>query len=117
MIASPSTKNPDYLYSWTRDSALVFKLLIEDFLSGDDPSLRGLIDAYISVDARIQQTSNPSLRAKVGSASPSSTLMAPHSPILGGVRNEVRTPLSVNSEFELNRGTVLQMVPRYVPPP
>jgi hypothetical protein len=43
--------------------------------------------------------------------------MAPHSPILGGVRNEVRTPLSVNSEFELNGGTVLQMVPRYVPPP
>ena len=60
MIASPSTKNPDYLYSWTRDSALVFKLLIEDFVSGDDPSLCGLIDAYISVEARIQQTSNPS---------------------------------------------------------
>ncbi|KAH9986639.1 Six-hairpin glycosidase-like protein [Russula vinacea] len=60
VIASPSTKNPDYLYSWTRDSALVFKLLIEDFVSGDDPSLRGQIDAYISVEARIQQTSNPS---------------------------------------------------------
>ena len=27
VIASPSTENPDYLYSWTRDSALVFKLL------------------------------------------------------------------------------------------
>jgi hypothetical protein len=33
------------------DSALVFKLLIEDFVSGDDPTLRGLIDAYVSVEA------------------------------------------------------------------
>jgi len=60
VIASPSTQNPDYLYTWTRDSALVFKLLIEDFVSGDDPSLRRLIDAYISVEAFIQQTTNPS---------------------------------------------------------
>ena len=60
VVASPSTQNPDYLYSWTRDSALVFKLLIEDFVSGDDPSLRGLIDAYIHVQSDIQQTSNPS---------------------------------------------------------
>ena len=60
VIASPSTENPDYLYSWTRDSALVFKLLIEDFVLGGDLSLRGLIDAYITVQSRIQQTPNPS---------------------------------------------------------
>jgi hypothetical protein len=54
VIASPSTQNPDYLHSWTRDSALVFKLLVEDFVSGDEPSLRRLIDAYISVEAIIQ---------------------------------------------------------------
>jgi glucoamylase len=60
VIASPNTQNPDYLYSWTRDSALVFKLLIEDFVSGDGPSLRRLIDAYISVEAVIQQVTNPS---------------------------------------------------------
>ena len=60
VIASPSTENPDYLYSWTRDSALVFKLLIEDFVLGGDLSLRGLIDAYITVESRIQQTPNPS---------------------------------------------------------
>ncbi len=60
VIASPSTQNPDYLYSWTRDSALVFKFLIEDFVSGDDLSLRGLIDAFITVESLIQQTSNPS---------------------------------------------------------
>lgn len=60
VIASPSTQNPDYLYSWTRDSSLVFKLLIEDFVLGGDLSLRGLIDAYITVESRIQQTPNPS---------------------------------------------------------
>ncbi len=64
MIASPSTQNPDYLYSWTKswthDSALVFNLLIEDFVSGDDPSLRRHIDAYISVETIIQHITNPS---------------------------------------------------------
>lgn len=60
MIASPNTQKPDYLYSWTRDSTLVFKLLIEDFVSGGDPPLRRLIDAYISVEAIIQQITNPS---------------------------------------------------------
>jgi glucoamylase len=60
VVASPGTQNPGYLYSWTRDSALVFKFLIEDFMSGDDPPLRRLIDAYISVEQIIQQITNPS---------------------------------------------------------
>jgi glucoamylase len=42
------------------DSALVFKLLIEDFVSGDDPTLRGLIDAYVSVEANDPADPNPS---------------------------------------------------------
>lgn len=29
VIASPSTSNPDYLYTWTRDSSLTFKALID----------------------------------------------------------------------------------------
>lgn len=29
VIASPSNVNPDYLYTWTRDSALVFKTIID----------------------------------------------------------------------------------------
>ncbi len=29
VIASPSTTNPDYLFTWTRDSALVFKTIID----------------------------------------------------------------------------------------
>ncbi len=29
VIASPSSTNPDYLFTWTRDSSLVFKALID----------------------------------------------------------------------------------------
>ena len=29
VIASPSTTNPNYLYSWTRDSALTLKVIID----------------------------------------------------------------------------------------
>lgn len=30
VIASPSTTNPDYLYTWTRDSALVFQEIVNE---------------------------------------------------------------------------------------
>ena len=88
VIAGQSTKNSEYLYSWTHDSAFVFKLLIEGFVSVDHPSLRPLIDAYISVGATIQQITNPSgIAGKSGlSASP---LMAPHLLLLEAVRSEV----------------------------
>ena len=90
MIASPSTQNPDYLYSWTRDSALVFNLLIEDFVSGDDPSLRRHIDAYIPVETIIPQIANPSGPAgEAGLASQCSISMALHLLPLGAVRSEV----------------------------
>lgn len=29
VVASPSNVNPDYLYTWTRDSALVFQTIID----------------------------------------------------------------------------------------
>lgn len=31
VIASPSTKDPNYLFTWTRDSALVFKTIIDQY--------------------------------------------------------------------------------------
>lgn len=31
VIASPSTTNPNYLFTWTRDSALVFQAIIEQY--------------------------------------------------------------------------------------
>ncbi|KAI0040041.1 glycoside hydrolase family 15 protein [Auriscalpium vulgare] len=60
VVASPSTQNPNYLYTWTRDSSLVFKPLVDQVTSGEDPSLRSLVDSFITVESKIQQTSNPS---------------------------------------------------------
>lgn len=66
VIASPSTHDPDYLYTWTRDSAIVFKLLIDQYASGQDTSLSGLIDDFVSAQGRLQYVSNPSGNIKTG---------------------------------------------------
>ncbi|KAF8176989.1 glucoamylase [Pholiota molesta] len=60
VIASPSTTNPDYLFTWTRDSALVFKTITDQFTTGQDTTLRSLIDLYFSAQQALQQVSNPS---------------------------------------------------------
>lgn len=60
VVASPSTSNPNYLYTWVRDSSLVFKVLIDQFTSGVDPSLRTLIDDFVSAETDLQQVANPS---------------------------------------------------------
>ena len=31
VVASPSNSNPDYMYTWTRDSALVLKVIIDQY--------------------------------------------------------------------------------------
>lgn len=49
---------PDY-YTWTRDSALVFKSLVDMFKNGDT-ALLTVIEEYISSQAYIQTVSNPS---------------------------------------------------------
>jgi glucoamylase len=59
VIASPSTSNPDYYYTWTRDSALVVKTLVDLFKNGDTDLLT-VIEEYISSQAYIQTISNPS---------------------------------------------------------
>lgn len=76
VVASPSTSDPDcklshsYLsksrltepidyYTWTRDSALVFKTLVDMFKNGDS-ALLDVIEEYISAQAYIQTVSNPS---------------------------------------------------------
>lgn len=62
VIASPSTSDPDYLYTWTRDSSLVFKELIDQYTLGRNTSagLRTLIDSFVGSQSQLQQTSNPS---------------------------------------------------------
>ncbi|KAF5854936.1 hypothetical protein ETB97_010557 [Aspergillus alliaceus] len=59
VIASPSKSDPDYFYTWTRDSGLVMKTLV-DLFRGGDANLLPTIEEYISSQARIQGVSNPS---------------------------------------------------------
>ncbi|KAH8728722.1 glucan-alpha-1,4-glucosidase-like protein [Phaeosphaeriaceae sp. PMI808] len=64
VVASPSIEDPDYWYQWVRDAAITMNSLVHIF--ADDPSsslasrLSTIIDAYGSLQADIQHTSNPS---------------------------------------------------------
>ncbi|PBK75128.1 glucoamylase [Armillaria solidipes] len=60
VIASPSSTNPDYLFTWTRDSSLVFQALIDQYTLGLDTTLRTEIDNFVSAETTQQQVSNPS---------------------------------------------------------
>lgn len=59
VIASPSTVNPDYLYTWTRDSALTMKTVIDEFIAGNK-ALEPTIKNYIKAQAIQQTLTNPS---------------------------------------------------------
>ncbi|KAK0243949.1 glucoamylase [Armillaria nabsnona] len=60
VIASPSSTNPNYLFTWTRDSSLVFQALIDQYTLGLDATLRSEIDNFVSAETAQQQVSNPS---------------------------------------------------------
>ncbi|CAE6447014.1 unnamed protein product [Rhizoctonia solani] len=66
VIASPSKTDPDYVYCWTRDSALVFKLLVDQYTQGRDTTLNTQIRNWIASQGRIQQISNPSGTVSTG---------------------------------------------------
>ncbi|KAJ7213877.1 glucoamylase [Mycena pura] len=66
VIASPSETNPDYLFTWTRDSSLVFKVIIDQFVSGQDTTLLGQIQNFVTAQQIIQQVSNPSGTVSTG---------------------------------------------------
>ncbi|PCH39892.1 carbohydrate-binding module family 20 protein [Wolfiporia cocos MD-104 SS10] len=66
VIASPSTVNPNYLYTWTRDSSLTFMELINQYIYGEDDTLRTLIDEFVSAEATLQQVTNPSGTVSTG---------------------------------------------------
>ena len=59
VIASPSKANPNYFYTWTRDSALTMKALIDAFIFGDASS-ESAIQSYIYSQAMLQAVPNPS---------------------------------------------------------
>ncbi|KAI8633506.1 1, 4-alpha-D-glucan glucohydrolase [Xylariaceae sp. FL1651] len=58
VVASPSQVNPDYYYTWGRDSALVFKMLVDEFILGRT-ELQRHIDDYIHSQALLQTVSTP----------------------------------------------------------
>ncbi|KAJ6621757.1 glucoamylase [Mycena sp. CBHHK59/15] len=60
VIASPSTVDPDYLFTWVRDSSLVYKVIIDQFTTGADTTLLGQIQNFIGAESALQQVSNPS---------------------------------------------------------
>jgi glucoamylase len=66
VVASPSTINPDYVYTWTRDSSLVFKVIADMVTLGSDTSLRGLLDDFVGAETIIQQIPNPSGTVSTG---------------------------------------------------
>jgi len=66
VIASPSTVDPDYLFTWIRDASLTFKVIAEKVVSGEDTSLRGKIDQFFDSQRRIQQIPNPSGTVSTG---------------------------------------------------
>ncbi|CAK7266786.1 hypothetical protein SEPCBS57363_002269 [Sporothrix epigloea] len=59
VIASPSTANPNYYYTWTRDSALTLRMLVDELIFGNS-SVQSTIDDYVSAQALLQTVSNPS---------------------------------------------------------
>lgn len=59
VIASPSTSNPDYYFQWTRDSALVFKVILNQLINGDT-SVESHLKNYVAESIKLQHTPNPS---------------------------------------------------------
>lgn len=51
--------NQDF-YTWTRDSALTFKCIVDTFINSYDSNLQIQIQNYIAAQARLQTVSNPS---------------------------------------------------------
>jgi glucoamylase len=57
VVASPSTQDPNYFYTWTRDSALTFKLLIDSYIQGN-VGLGSLIQDYVLAQGKLQTIDN-----------------------------------------------------------
>ncbi|RAL61125.1 hypothetical protein DID88_010464 [Monilinia fructigena] len=59
VVASPSKTNPDYFYTWTRDSALTLKMIVDEFIFGNR-ALQPQIEKYVKAQAILQTVTNPS---------------------------------------------------------
>lgn len=58
VIAAPGVVNPDYRYSWTRDSTLTLHAIDEEFFVGN-ASLQSTIEDYIFAEANRQTVYDP----------------------------------------------------------
>ncbi|ORZ01363.1 Six-hairpin glycosidase-like protein [Syncephalastrum racemosum] len=56
VAASPSTADPDYFYSWTRDAALVMRVVVEEYARHQDPALLNLLQDYVAQEVYHQAT-------------------------------------------------------------
>ncbi|KAK2733165.1 hypothetical protein FQN57_002284 [Myotisia sp. PD_48] len=65
VVASPSTQDPNYYFTWTRDAAIVFQSIVDAFIQGET-SLQSKIHEYISSQARIQLLLTPSGNLSTG---------------------------------------------------
>lgn len=59
VVASPSKVNPNYFFTWTRDSALTYMMLIDELIFGNR-TLRKTIEDYTNSQAILQTVTNPS---------------------------------------------------------
>ncbi|KAG4427306.1 hypothetical protein IFR05_017211, partial [Cadophora sp. M221] len=59
VVASPSRVDPPYFYTWTRDSALTMKMIVDEFIFGKT-ELQSYIEDYIHAQAVLQTVANPS---------------------------------------------------------
>ncbi|KAG9241566.1 1, 4-alpha-D-glucan glucohydrolase [Calycina marina] len=59
VVASPSLTDPDYFYTWTRDSALTLKMLIDEFINGN-AALQTHIEDYVHAQAVLQTVASSS---------------------------------------------------------
>lgn len=63
-MASPSKKDPNYWFQWTRDSAMVFKVVIEYYargkaVEGTEATERLILD-YVAETKKMQMKETPS---------------------------------------------------------
>ncbi|KAK5074679.1 glycoside hydrolase 15 protein [Lithohypha guttulata] len=59
VVASPSKNDPNYYYTWTRDAALTYKMLVDEVIAGN-ASLEQHIREYVQAQAVLQGVVNPS---------------------------------------------------------
>ncbi|KAL3420003.1 Glucoamylase P [Phlyctema vagabunda] len=59
VVASPSKVDPDYFFTWSRDAALTLKMIVDEFIFGNQ-ALQPYIEDYLRSQAVLQTVSNPS---------------------------------------------------------